>query len=60
MVSFRVLNVVMFMRTNNKSFVKLKDSIPNNKVNGAAGHRGFHALKHVVMEQEQDYDHALA
>ena len=44
----------IFTRTNNNSSVKLKDSIPNNKVNGANGHRGFHALKHVVMEQEQD------
>ena len=33
---------------------KLKDSVNQKKVHGAAGHPGYHALEHVALEPEQD------
>ena len=33
---------------------KLKDSAKQKKVNGEAGHPGYHVLEHVALEPEQD------
>ena len=33
---------------------KLKDSAKRKKVNGAAGHPGYHVLEHVALEPEHD------